>query len=228
MPTVQIIPQSGTFGTPRKASNRGSNRAVFSTEKLMVHQSGTRIRREPLTAHWPMSVTEANRRRALALWLITSTDRDSGRSVWFGVECDKNAMSATGTPNDAVYCNNCGTANPPRSAVCCNCGHVHARVVEVRDAPTPAIVTIEQWFWIGLRITCGVALCVEGVLPASGSTLNATLLGSIIGSLAIPVLLAALLGNGNWARSSRWFLGAALVLSVTPYLSAIVRRIHFR
>lgn len=136
-------------------------------------------------------------------------------------------MSATETPKEVVYCNHCGTVNPPRSAVCCNCGHVHARVIEVPPEPKSAIV-VEQWFWIAIRIVCGVSLCIGSVVPLSGTAVNAALLGRIFGSLAIPVVIAAVLGNGNWARSSRWFLGAALILPVAHYAGALFSRIHLR
>lgn len=36
--------------------------------------------------------------------------------------------------------------------------------------------------------------------------------GRIFGALAIPVAIGAVLGSGSWASSSRWFLGAALIL----------------
>jgi hypothetical protein len=136
-------------------------------------------------------------------------------------------MSATGTPDAVVYCNHCGTANPPRTAVCCNCGHVHARVIEVPRGAQSAIV-VEQWFWIAIRIICGVALCIGSVVPISGAPITAALLGGIFGTLAIPVAIAALLGNGNWARSSRWFLGAALILPVWQYIGAVFGRIRLR
>jgi hypothetical protein len=149
-------------------------------------------------------------------------------SALFGVECDRNSMTTTETPHEAVYCNNCGTANPQHAAVCCNCGHVHARIVEVPREAQSAIVVVEQWFWIALRIICGVSLCIGRVLPASGTTLNAALLGRIFGSLAIPVCIGAVLGGASWARSSRWFLGAALVLPIWTYFATVFGRIHLR
>jgi hypothetical protein len=134
-------------------------------------------------------------------------------------------MSATETPNQVVFCNNCGTANPRHAAICCNCGHVHARIIEVPVKAEPAIV-IEQWFWIALRVICGVVLCIARVVPKSGTSVTAALLGSIFGSLAIPVGIAVVLGQGNWARTSRWFLGAALVLPIWSYLVGVLGRIH--
>ena len=86
-------------------------------------------------------------------------------------------MSAIGTPEAFVYCNHCGTANPPRAAVRCNCGHVHARVVEVPHGSASTIV-VEQWFRIALRIACGAALCISSVVPISGATMSAALLGA--------------------------------------------------
>ncbi len=136
-------------------------------------------------------------------------------------------MGTTGASEKVVYCNHCGTANPPRAAVCCNCGHVHAREIVV-PPPKESALVLEQWFWIALRIVCGVGLCVGGVVPLSGATVNAVLLGSIFGELAIPVVIAAVLGNGNWARSSRWFLGVALAVPVLHYVAAVFGRIHFR
>ena len=137
-------------------------------------------------------------------------------------------MSATETPNEVVYCNKCGTANPRHAAVCCNCGYVHARTIEVPREEQSGIVLAEQWFWIALRIICGVALCIGRVLPTSGTALNAAVLGRIFGSLAIPVCIGAVLGGGNWARSSRWFLGAALVLPIWAYLVTVFGRVHLR
>lgn len=128
---------------------------------------------------------------------------------------------------EVVYCNHCGTANPPRSAVCCNCGHVHAR--EISSAtPKEGAVVVEQWFWIALRIVCGIGIGLGGTVPISGTTLNTKLLGTMLGALAIPVLIAAVLGNGNWTRSSKWFLGAALVVPVVHYLTAVLARIHLK
>ena len=89
-------------------------------------------------------------------------------------------------------------------------------------------IALEQWFWIVLRFVCGIGICVGGVVPMSGATLNPTILGSIVGALAIPVLISAVLGNGNWARSSRWFLGAALIVPVVHYIAAVFGRIHLR
>jgi hypothetical protein len=40
-----------------------------------------------------------------------------------------------------------------------------------------ALLFVEQWFWIALRIICGVALCIGRVLPTSGAALNAAVLG---------------------------------------------------
>jgi hypothetical protein len=137
-------------------------------------------------------------------------------------------MNTTATPKEVVYCNNCGNANPRHAAVCCNCGHVHARIIEVPREEQRAIVVVERWFWIALRIVCGVALCIGRVLPTSGTTLNAAVLGGIFGSLAIPVGIGAVLGEGNWAESSRWFLGAALVLPIWTYLVTVLGRIHLR
>ena len=54
------------------------------------------------------------------------------------------------------------------------------------------------------------------------------LLGSIFGTLAVPMVIAVMVGNGNWARSSRWFLGAALAIPVVHYVAAVFGRIHFR
>ena len=136
-------------------------------------------------------------------------------------------MDTTEAPKEVVYCNHCGTANPPRGAVCCNCGHVHALQIAEPPMKESALV-VEPWFWIALRIICGVALCIGGVVPTSGTTVSAVLLGSIVGALAIPVLMAAVLGNGNWGRSSRWFLGTALVVPVIHYLGAVLGRIHLR
>lgn len=41
--------------------------------------------------------------------------------------------------------------------------------------------------------------------------------------LAIPVVIAAVPGNRNWARSSRWFLGTALILPVVQQFSPVRR-----
>jgi len=101
-------------------------------------------------------------------------------------------------------------------------------MIELPREAQSSIVVVEQWFWIALRIACGVALCIGQVLPTSGTILNASLLGSIFGTLAIPVCIGAVLGDGNWARSSRWFLGAALVLPIVHYLAEVVGRIHLR
>lgn len=65
-------------------------------------------------------------------------------------------MSVTETPKEVVYCNHCGTANPPRSPVCCNCGHVHARVIAV-SPETKSVIVVEQWFWIAHR-RCGAPI----------------------------------------------------------------------
>jgi hypothetical protein len=105
--------------------------------------------------------------------------------------------------------------------------HVHARLIEVPSVAESAIV-VEQWFWIAILIVCGVALCIGSVVPISGAPMTAALLGRIFGALAIPVVVAALLGNANWARSSRWFLGAALILPVGQYIGAVFGRIHLR
>jgi hypothetical protein len=134
-------------------------------------------------------------------------------------------MSTTEAPNQLVFCNNCGTANPRHAANCCNCGHVHARIISVPVEAERAIV-VEQWFWIALRIICGVSLCIARAVSRSGTTVSAVLLGSIFASLAIPVVIAAVLGEGNWPRSSRWFLGAALVVPIWHYLVVVVGRIH--
>jgi ribosomal protein L40E len=136
-------------------------------------------------------------------------------------------MDMTEASKEVVYCNHCGTANPPRAAICCNCGHVHAREIVV-PPPKESAIVVEQWFWIALRIICGVGLSVGGVVPLSGATVNAALLGRIFGALAIPVVIAAVFGNGNWARSSRWFLGAALIVPVVRYVVAVFGRIHLR
>ena len=136
-------------------------------------------------------------------------------------------MSATETPREVVYCNQCGTENPPRSAVCCNCGHVHAREIDVPREPQRAIV-VERWLVIAIRILCGVTLCIARAVPMSGATVNPALLGRIFASLAIPVALAAVLGKGNLARSSRWFVLVALLLPLLRYAGAVLGRIHLR
>lgn len=135
-------------------------------------------------------------------------------------------MSETGTANEATYCNNCGTANPPRSVVCCSCGHVHAITRHLPERREPAIV-IEQWFWVSLRLAFGTYLCVANVLPSSETPFNATVAGQITGSLALPVLLAVLLGGGKWGRSSSWFLGAALAVTIMHYFRGLLGSIHF-
>lgn len=132
-------------------------------------------------------------------------------------------MAAT----EAAYCNHCGTANPPRAAVCCKCGHVHAREMSVLPEKTSTAV-VEQWFWTSLKIVCGIGICLGGVVPISGAPLDTKLLGSVLGALAIPVLIAAVLGNGDWARSSRWFLGAALLVPIMHYLMSVFARIHLK
>jgi hypothetical protein len=136
-------------------------------------------------------------------------------------------MDATETTREVVYCNNCGTENPPRAAVCCNCGHVHAREIEVAREPQKAIF-VERWVVIAIRILCGVTLSIARVVPTAGTTVNAALLGRIFGSLAIPVALAAVLGKGNLAKSSRWFLLVALLLPLLHYAGTVFGRIHFR
>ena len=134
-------------------------------------------------------------------------------------------MSATEAPAEVVYCNQCGTANPSRSAICCSCGHVHARTMETVEAK-PGI-TLEQWFWIVLRIVLGVAICIGRAVPMSGVEISPALLGSVFGSIAIPVAIGVVLGNGNWAKSSRWFLGAALLLPVAHYVGTVLARIRW-
>jgi hypothetical protein len=131
------------------------------------------------------------------------------------------------TSSEVVYCNNCGVANPRNSAICCNCGHVHAITSNTPQQVEPVVV-VEQWFWIVLRIACGVVLSIGYVLPRSGTTLDAAVVGRMFGSIAIPVAIAAVLGGGKWGRSSRWFLGAALALVVVNSLSSVFGRIHFR
>jgi hypothetical protein len=79
-------------------------------------------------------------------------------------------MSATETPNQVVFCNNCGTANPRHAAICCNCEHVHARIMDVPVEAQPTIV-IEKWFWIALRAACGLALCIARMVPKSGTSI---------------------------------------------------------
>lgn len=144
-----------------------------------------------------------------------------------GVKCGVMDAMNTPVPDSAAYCNKCGAANPQSAVVCYTCGHVHTRLIELPPEERRANA-IELWFWIGLRITCGVALCVGQSLPTSGATLDAALLGRIVGSTAIPVAIGAVLGSGSWARSSRWFLGAALVFPIVHYLSVVFGRIHLR
>jgi hypothetical protein len=136
------------------------------------------------------------------------------------------AMSAHGI-TEVVYCNHCGTENPPRSAVCCNCGHVHALERPMPPEP-PRAMPIERWAWIVLRIICGITLCVGRVVPTGGTPLNAALLGRIVGSLAIPIAIGAVVGGGNLAKSSRWFLWSALLLPILHYAGALLSRIHLR
>ena len=129
-------------------------------------------------------------------------------------------------PERAKFCNNCGTANPPRSVVCCNCGHVHVRTIEV-PIETRRAVNLERWFWISIRISLGLFLCISRELPASGATLTPALLGRIVASVGVPVAIAAILSDGNWSRFSRWFLGASLILPVFRLAASVVSRIHF-
>ncbi len=136
-------------------------------------------------------------------------------------------MAETKTATEAVYCNNCGTANPRNSVVCCSCGHVHAITLQVPEQPEPAIV-VEQRFWVALRFACGAYLCIVDVIPSSGTVFSAALAGQIMGALALPVLIAVLLGDGKWGRSSRWFLGAALAISLMHYFRGVFGSIHLR
>jgi len=136
-------------------------------------------------------------------------------------------MSATDTAKEVVFCNHCGTENPPRSVVCCSCGHVHVLEREVPPA-SPKGIPIERWAWIVVRIAFGIILCLGRVLPPGGTPLTAAVLGSIVASLAIPVAIAAVVGGGDLAKSSRWFLLASLVLPLLHYLGATLSRIHLR
>ena len=88
-------------------------------------------------------------------------------------------------------------------------------------------ITLEQWFWIVLRIVLGVAICIGRAVPMSGVEISPALLGSVFGSIAIPVAIGVVLGNGNWAKSSRWFLGAALLLPVAHYVGTVLARIRW-
>ena len=128
------------------------------------------------------------------------------------------------TRNDSVYCNHCGTANPARSVVCCNCGHVHARTIKIPEFRRT--YSMERWFWIVLRLVLGLVLCINRALPSSGALLTVASLASIAATISIPVLFAALLGQGNWSRSSRWFLGAALALLAVDLFRHTFSHIH--
>jgi hypothetical protein len=137
-------------------------------------------------------------------------------------------MNETETASkDAVYCNHCGTQNPPRSVICCGCGHVHAITRDVPESHDEAI-SVEQWVWNLLAIGCGVVVCLAHALPTSGALSKAALLGSICGSLAIPVVIGVLVGKGSWAKSSRWFLNAAVALALMRYLGELFGKIHSR
>jgi hypothetical protein len=136
-------------------------------------------------------------------------------------------MDTTETSKEVIYCNQCGTANPLRTAVCCNCGHVHAAQLALRTHKD-GVVVVERWFWIILRIACGVAICVSTVVPTSGAVVSPELLGSIFGVLAAPVVIAVMVGNGDWAKSSRWFLGAAVAIPVVHYVATVFARVRLR
>jgi hypothetical protein len=88
-------------------------------------------------------------------------------------------------------------------------------------------LNIERWFWISIRISLGLFLCISRELPASGATLTPALLGRIVGSIGVPVGIAAILSSGNWSRFSRWFLGASLILPIIKLAASVVSRIHF-
>jgi hypothetical protein len=128
--------------------------------------------------------------------------------------------------NQTVYCNNCGTANPPRSVVCCSCGHAHVRVIEV-PPEAKRHIDVERWFWISIRILFGLFLCISRELPTSGTTLSAALVARMVASVAVPAGIAAILSGGNWSRFSRWFLGATLILPLVKLAASVVSRIHF-
>ena len=90
------------------------------------------------------------------------------------------------------------------------------------------VIVFERWVVIALRIVCGASLCIGRVVPLTGATLNPALLGRAVGSLAIPVALAAVLGKGDLARSSRWFLLVALLLPILHYAGTVLGRLHFQ
>lgn len=136
-------------------------------------------------------------------------------------------MNSAEAGNEVVFCNHCGTGNPVRSVVCCNCGHGHALAREVTSEPQKAR-SIEQWAWIALRLLCGLTICVGRIVPTGGTTLSSTLIASILGYLAVPVAIAAVLGQGNLARSSRWFLWVCLLLPIFHYAAEVIGRIHHR
>jgi len=104
---------------------------------------------------------------------------------------------------------------------------VHTRSLEIPQPQTSSF-DLERWFWIVIRIACGVVVCVGHVLPAGNVVMSPMLLGQIVATFAIPVLFAVLLGWGNWAKASRWFLGGALLEVVFGLMRSMVSRIHYR
>ena len=206
--------------------------ACLSSTELKHAQCSMNVRETPLDKyHMPMSFGTTSKERKesahLRYGLIATGNNGLDCPGTFSVKCDMNAMSETQTIKEVVFCNHCGAENPPRSAVCCNCGHVHAREIELAHGPEKTVV-LERWVVIAVRIICGVALCIARVVPTAGTTVNAALLGRIFGSLAIPVALGAVLGKGNLSRSSRWFLLVALLLPLLRYAGMVLGRIHFR
>ena len=107
-------------------------------------------------------------------------------------------MSTTETPREVIYCNNCGTANLPRSVVCCSCGHVHARPIPLPDqAPTskgkPSHSAIARAIaiYVGLWIP---AVLVAALVTLAGliAVFSAPMWSALSFLLAFPCVLVGL------------------------------------
>jgi hypothetical protein len=100
-------------------------------------------------------------------------------------------MNTTQASGDVVYCNHCGSANPPRSARCGSCGHVHAypSTLNVRESRSTVIRAIA--IYLGLWVP---AVLVAALVTLAGlvTVLSAPMWSALSFLLALPAVLVGL------------------------------------
>jgi len=134
-------------------------------------------------------------------------------------------MSATKTPRQVVFCNNCGTANPPSSVVCCSCGHVHARPIALPDQfptskgePSRSAVARAIAIYVGLWIP---AVLVAALVTLAGliAVFSAPMWSAVSFLLALPCVLVGLKSFRTSAISMAALLLWDIVATTWPHFN---------